>query len=245
METGSGIILRARPLKDTSLIVHWLTAEHGRLSTVALAARRPKSTFFGKLDLFYEANLSFKRNTRSELHGLREVVLTSTHTELRTDYLRLSQAAYAVSFVELMTELDTPIPEIHELFVGFIRFLESDAPRPRNIFAFELKFLSTLGLEPLLDDRDPSVELRELGEALIVSDWKDLPSLKATATVARELQRFLHGFIIFHCGKLPHGRAEALEPGTPAQPKRAISKEASPQDPTTGKTTANPPAPLN
>ncbi len=217
METGSGIILRVRPLKDTSLIVHWLSAEQGRLSTVALAARRPKSPFFGKLDLLFEANFSFKRNTRSELHGLREVVITSTHAPLRTDFLRLSQAAYAVSFLELMTELDTPIPEIHELFVGFIRFLESDAPRPRNVFAFELKLLTTLGLEPMLEDRPASEGMRELGEALIVSDWKDLPNLTASAAVARELQRFLHGFITFHCGKLPHGRTEALD--TRAAPK--------------------------
>lgn len=221
METGSGIILRARPLKDTSLIVHWLSAEHGRLSTVALAARRPKSPFFGKLDLLFEADFSFKRNTRSELHGLREVVISSTHAPLRTDFLRLSQAAYAVSFVELMTELDTPIPEIHELFVGFIRFLESDVPRPRNVFAFELKLLTTLGLEPMLDDRPASDGMRELGEALIASDWKELQSLTATAAVARELQRFLHGFIVFHCGKLPHGRAEALDTSAAPKPKAA------------------------
>ena len=58
-ETAHGIILRTRPLTETSLIVHWLTADHGRLSTVAKGAKRPKSPFRGKLDLFFEGVFFF------------------------------------------------------------------------------------------------------------------------------------------------------------------------------------------
>ena len=50
-ESSHGIILRTRPLTETSLIVHWLTPELGRLATVAKGARRPKSPFAGKLDM--------------------------------------------------------------------------------------------------------------------------------------------------------------------------------------------------
>ena len=73
IESATGIILRTRPLTETSLIVNWLTAEHGRISTVAKGARRPKSAFAGKLDLCYEAEFTFTRSRRSELHALREV----------------------------------------------------------------------------------------------------------------------------------------------------------------------------
>jgi len=68
-ENTIGLILRTRPLTDTSLIVHWLTPEFGRLATVAKGARRPKSPFAGKLDLFYLADLSFQR--RMLLRGAR------------------------------------------------------------------------------------------------------------------------------------------------------------------------------
>ena len=85
LESASGIILRTRLLTETSLIVVWLTAEHGRLSTVAKGARRPKSSYLGKLDLFYEVNFSFHRSRRSELHTLREVLLRETHATLRQD----------------------------------------------------------------------------------------------------------------------------------------------------------------
>ena len=48
-ERAHGVILRIRPLTESSLIVQWLTPESGRLATVAKGARRPKSAFLGKL----------------------------------------------------------------------------------------------------------------------------------------------------------------------------------------------------
>ena len=64
IETASGLVLRTRPLTETSLIVHWLTPQSGRIATVAKGARRPKSPFRGKLDLFYLADFSFVRSRR-------------------------------------------------------------------------------------------------------------------------------------------------------------------------------------
>ena len=83
VERSQGLILRTRPLTETSLIVHWLTPDFGRIATVAKGARRSSSPFRGKLDLFYLADLSFSRSRRSELHTLREVVLRKTHSALR------------------------------------------------------------------------------------------------------------------------------------------------------------------
>ena len=78
-ESASGLIQRTRPLTETSLIIHWLTPDLGRIATVAKGARRAKSPFAGKLDLFYEADFSFSRSRSSELHTLREVTLRETH----------------------------------------------------------------------------------------------------------------------------------------------------------------------
>src|SRR6267142_5763160 len=99
-ENATGIILRTRPLTETSLIVHWLTPDLGRLATVAKGARRPKSPFRGKLDLFYEADFSFARSRKSELHTLREVVLRETHAQLREDLRWIQQASYGAGFIE-------------------------------------------------------------------------------------------------------------------------------------------------
>lgn len=160
-ERTSGIILRTRPLTETSLVVHWLTPDLGRLSTVAKGARRPKSPFVGKLDLFYAADFSFARSRRSDLHNLREVIVRNPHAGLRQDLARLSQASYFVVLLEKSTESEAPIPELHELMQQSLAHLTTNPPLAETVFVFELKLLSALGYEPNFDSmadaiRDPA-----------------------------------------------------------------------------------------
>jgi DNA repair protein RecO (recombination protein O) len=206
IETATGIILRTRPLTETSLIVNWLAAEQGRISTVAKGARRPKSPFAGKLDLFYEAEFSFTRSKRSELHALREVSLKETHAPLRQDLGWLQQASYVTALIEQTTERETPLPGIHALLKGLLAHLPQHPPQPRTIYAFELKLLEELGLHPETEDTKLTPATAELLTALTQSDWAELASLSATAAQAKELRQFLHGFLIYHLGKIPKGR---------------------------------------
>src|SRR5947209_19930586 len=115
IENATGIILRTRPLTDTSFIIHWLTPDFGRLATVAKGARRSKSPFAGKLDLFYLAEFTFLRSRRSELHTLCEVALQETHSALRQELAALRQAAYCASLIEQTTETESPIPTVFDL----------------------------------------------------------------------------------------------------------------------------------
>src|SRR6266436_9944502 len=138
-ETTTGLILRTRPLTETSLIVHWLTPDLGRLATVAKGARRPKSPFAGKLDLFYLADFSFERSRRSELHTLREVALRETHSALRHELGYLQQASYCAALIEQATETETPLPAVFDLLAGLLDHLPAQPPRPLTIFAFEMK----------------------------------------------------------------------------------------------------------
>jgi DNA repair protein RecO (recombination protein O) len=210
IESATGLILRTRPLTETSLIVNWLTPGFGRIATVAKGARRPKSPFAGKLDLCYEADFTFQRSRRSDLHALREVSLRETHSALREELGWVRQAAYGAALIEQTTEMETPLPEIHALFAGLVKHLPEQLPKPRTVFAFELKLLRTLGLEPdALESKLPT-ETQKLLTALTEASWEELGALGATAPQARAVQQFLHGFLIYHLGKLPKGRHAAL-----------------------------------
>src|SRR5476651_1225573 len=123
IQTATGLILRTRPLTETSLIVHWLTPNFGRIATVANGARRHKSPFLGKLDLFYLADFSFSRSRNSDLHSLREVSLRGTHGALREDFLKFQMAAYATAFIEQTTETETPLHKVFELLQKFLKRL--------------------------------------------------------------------------------------------------------------------------
>ena len=210
VETASGLILRTRPLTETSLIIHWLTPELGRLATVAKGARRPKSPFAGKLDLFYAADFSFSRSRSSDLHNLREVKLRETHGAIRKDILKLQQAGYAAACIELATEAETPLPDIFELVRGFLKQLCEQHPRSQNIFALELKLLRELGLEPDFAGTRLTAGAKKIVQTLLKCDQTNCSRLKLSAAQGDELRQFLHGFLIFHLGRLPRGRAAAL-----------------------------------
>jgi DNA repair protein RecO (recombination protein O) len=210
IETTTGVILRTRPLTDTSLIVQWLTPDLGRLATVAKGARRPKSSFAGKLDLFYLAQFSFQRSRRSELHQLREVVLQETHAALRRDIQAIQQASYCAALVEQATETETPVPEIFALMTGLLGELCRHGPQPQTLPAFELKLLAELGLQPDPDKEKLKPDLKQILRVLLADDWPKLSRLKLTSAQFTALERFVGGFLVFHLGKVPTGRERAF-----------------------------------
>ena len=210
IQSATGLILRTRPLTETSLIVNWLTPEFGRISTAARGARRAKSPFLGRLDLFYLADFSFNRSRRSDLHQLREVSLRDSQSALRLDLGRLHQAAYAAAFIEQATETETPLSAVFELMTGFLHCLCHHPPAPQIVFAFELKLLRELGLNPGLDKIKLTPGAKQIVRTLIQGDWPAGLRLKPTTAQTEELRQFLHGFLIFHLGRLPRGRAGAL-----------------------------------
>jgi DNA repair protein RecO (recombination protein O) len=211
IESATGLVLRTRPLTETSLIIHWLTPTLGRLATVAKGARRPKSPFRGKLDLFYLADFSFTRSRRSDLHNLREVSLKETHPRLREDLGRVHQASYCAALLEQSTEAETPLPGLFELMRSLLRHVSSESPKAQTIFAFELKLLEQLGLLPNLDQSRLTPGARELSRKLLTADWALAGRLKLAAPQVEELRHFLHGFLVFNLGKIPSGRTAALQ----------------------------------
>ena len=209
-ESATGLILRARPLTETSLIVHWLTPNFGRVATVAKGARRPKSPFAGKLDLFYAADFSFSRSRSSDLHNLREVKLREAHGSIRGDITKLRQAAYATAVIEQATETETPLPAVYGLMCGFLDCLCAQTIASQLVFALELKLLRELGLAPDLAESNLTAGTKKIAGMLVQHDWATGLRLKLTGAQAAELRQFLHGFLIFHLGRLPRGRTAAL-----------------------------------
>jgi DNA repair protein RecO (recombination protein O) len=211
IETSTGLILRTRPLTDTSLIVEWLTPELGRLATVAKGARRGKSPFAGKLDLFYRAEFSFQRSRRSELHQLREVALQETHGALRRDIEALEQASYCAALVEQATEKETPVPGIYELLDGLLGQLGQHSPQTQTALAFELKLLGELGLQPDLEKEKLKPDVKEISKALQRSGWAAVARLKLSAMQLAGVERFLRGFLEFHLERVPRMRSRVTQ----------------------------------
>ena len=145
-----GILLRRRKLSDTSLIVSWCTDSLGVIQTVARGARRPKSPFRGRLDLFFEAEIAIALSRKSTLHTLREVTVINPFAGIRTSHVRTQAAAYFVELVEICTERDHHEPEIFALLQRGFGFLDRAQPDARAIAHFENELARITGV------RDPT-----------------------------------------------------------------------------------------
>jgi hypothetical protein len=52
--------------------------------------------------------------------------------------------------------------------------------------------------------------VKKIIQILVQGRWSACARLKLTDAQTIELREFLHGFLIFHLGRLPKGRAQAL-----------------------------------
>ena len=146
MESTNAILLRKRKLSDTSLIVSWCTESLGCIQTAAKGARRAKSAFAGKLDLFFEAEIQIARSRKSSLHSLTEVVLKNAFSGIRQNLKRTQAASYFVELIELCTEADHHEPELFSLLRRAFTYLNSNDPDLKAVLHFETELARIAGV---------------------------------------------------------------------------------------------------
>jgi DNA repair protein RecO (recombination protein O) len=146
MEKTSGILINRYKLTETSLIVHWCSADCGLIKTVAKGALRPKSAFAGHLDLFVTADIRFARSRTGDLHTLSETHWTEPRIHVRDSYLRVLAATYLVKLVELMVEKESALPEVHDLLTKALDYLNTHEPSQLLIERFETRLAEDLGV---------------------------------------------------------------------------------------------------
>jgi DNA repair protein RecO (recombination protein O) len=149
VQSTQAILVRLTRLTDTSLIVHWMTEEHGLVKTVAKGARRPKSPFAGKLDLFFGGEISLARARRGELHALREVMIAQWREGLRRDYTTTLLAGYCCQLLECAVEPEHPDPALHDLLRRALDHIDSRGPSLRALQHYEKELATLLGVAPL------------------------------------------------------------------------------------------------
>src|SRR5689334_7899246 len=122
----------------------------------------------------------------------------------------LQQAAYCAALIEQTTEIETPIPAIFQLFSDLLQHMSQGKAQPQNVFAFEWKLLGELGLQPDLKELKLSDGTKCLVGTFEGSEWPALGHLRLSAGQVGELRQFLHGFLIYHLGRIPPGRERAI-----------------------------------
>ena len=180
MQTTAAILLRKRKFSDTSLIVSWCTESLGCIQTMAKGARRTKTPFAGKLDLFFESEISVVPSRKSTLHTLAEVVVRNPFPGIRQNYVRTQAAAYFVELIEICTERDHHEPELYSLLRRAFGYLDKSNPNLRAISHFETELARMAGVHDTKRlNADPAFALGNLFGKLPLSRT---PLLKTLAT---------------------------------------------------------------
>jgi len=182
VQSTAAILLRKRKFSDTSLIVSWCTKSLGCIQTVARGARRAKTPFAGKLDLFFEAEISIVPSRKSTLHTLAEVVVQNPFAGIRQNYLRTQAAAYFVELIEICTERDHHEPELFDLLRRAFGYLNENHPNLRAISHFETELARTAGVHDAKRlNADPAFALGSLFGRLPLSRTSLLKTLASEA----------------------------------------------------------------
>ncbi|NOX98161.1 MAG: DNA repair protein RecO [Verrucomicrobia bacterium] len=157
MEKTTASLIRRIPLTETSLIIHWCSDSQGLIKTVAKGARRPKSRFSGKLDLFFQCEVEIVRSRKSDLHILKEVEVLKTRVGIRNSYVQTLAAAYFVKLIVSVAESATPIPDLSHLLERAFDYLDQKQPNKHAILHYEKELARCLGIGH--PDRTPAVSI--------------------------------------------------------------------------------------
>ena len=187
-ERAEAIVLRVQPVTESSLLVLWFTREFGKLKTLAKGARRPKSPMRGRIDLFYQTEISFLRSRRSDLHLLNECFLANPHPALRTSVPVLTAASHVCELVDAVTAVEDAHPDLFALLADMLTSLEKSVT-PAQLIWFELQVLAATGWKPVFDG--------ETGTAKVMRSLAGASAAAAT----RAAQDFLEEFRQAHLGR--------------------------------------------
>ncbi|MBL8860246.1 MAG: DNA repair protein RecO [Planctomycetes bacterium] len=145
------LCLRRHPFSESSLVVHVLTAEHGRVHLLARGAYRPASRYFAVLDLFDELELEWDASPRHELQNLRAGSVRVRRRVIRTDIDRYRAAVSVLELSDIAARHMSHDPRAFALADESLTALElAESPAEETLVRFQLGLLAHLGLEPAL-----------------------------------------------------------------------------------------------
>lgn len=142
------IVLRSHPFGNTSRIVEWLSAAHGKLATLAKGCQRPGSPLLGQFDLFYTCEILFYAREQRNLHVLRECCPLETRPAFRRDWRACAVASYAASLLARALPFGPAPAGFFQLLTDTLDRLAAHPPGPAFLPRFELLLLRELGLAP-------------------------------------------------------------------------------------------------
>lgn len=149
IEKVEGIIISEKSYSETSKIIYIITKEYGTISVLAKGAKTLKSPLrstttkltYGKFDIRYK---------QDKLSTLIEVDVINFYKNIKKDINKISYASYILELTQQVLKQNSNIEVYNNLIASLNKIEENFDPLTiTNIL--ELKFLSYLGVMPIID----------------------------------------------------------------------------------------------
>jgi DNA repair protein RecO (recombination protein O) len=150
---AAALVLRTFDYGESSLVLHLLTREEGRIHGIAKGARRLQGDSHGGPDLLtLGVARVYPRKPESDLRVLGAFRATEDFPGLRGTIARFHAAQHVAALVLAFTREEQPHPELFDLTVAALRLLESadDGAADALALGFEAMSLRLLGFAPEL-----------------------------------------------------------------------------------------------
>lgn len=139
----TALLLRARPLAESDLMLDFYSAELGRLTAIAKGAKRSKRRFFGLLESAHLLAITAEPGRKGDLWLLTAARLVNPHLGLRQDWRRLVMVGPVLELLLRGTAIHDPQPAALALALFSLARLER-ANTPADLAAGLLIFLTRL-----------------------------------------------------------------------------------------------------
>lgn len=146
------LLFSRHPFGESSLVVHGLSAAHGRVHWIAKGVYRPTSRYFAILDLFDTLELEWDSSPRRELSNLRVGRVVKRRRGITADLPAYHAGVAVLELIGLVSHPSQPEPGLFDLCERTLNELDCAGLRADlALVVFELALLQNLGLAPALE----------------------------------------------------------------------------------------------
>ncbi|MCF7848909.1 MAG: DNA repair protein RecO [Kiritimatiellales bacterium] len=138
------------PVSNTSRVVHWMTKQQGKISTMLKGALRPKSMFLGGYSLFSTSELLYYDRGTAGLFTGKECSLLHSRPQFRDDWRAMMAASYITALFAKTTPEHAPQDGLFELYEELLDLTVEFGRYTPFFFWAELRFCDWSGHAPNL-----------------------------------------------------------------------------------------------
>ena len=145
------IVLKTFDFRETSLIAHFFTKDHGRINGILKGIRKDPRKFASTLEPFSSNEIVFYQSRNSGLQLVSQCDLKDNFNSLRNNLESITSAYYLVDLLKQLMPEEEKNTAVYELAVSALKQMElSNEPRKVSR-VFIIKFLKLIGFRPRLE----------------------------------------------------------------------------------------------